>query len=499
MPAPNTFCPRARAMRVLGDEGMARVMDNLEPGGSGIAADGLTKEQADVLAEATSMGFPPRAWFCTPFMGDGSLMVLAPYVYAIYPQYFTEFWTKEGFAGADPDSSEAKARVRFVTTVKELISRKKEKGGEFTSVDNSWINTMVGNVETPLIRMSEQPPEGSYLFHCRIRVLDGAAAGKECSIETIEDGIVTVSSAFDGGNSQDALAGLAVGDRIMIDNSDYLAMQTLHRHQVPDSSFKVYDQFKDPEGKPLYPQLPMLIAPEIARNGGGSIQSGDIHGKMIAVCSLLDESASPWHGDWYLRKVEGCLGDQTADHFRLYYNDNCIHDDRAGYLDDPWHQVDYLGILHQALLDVADWCEKGVAPAPNTSYQYEDGQIIVPENADKRHGLQPVVHALANGEKCVTVSVGEAVTFTAQIEVPAGTGRVTAAAWDYEKTGDFTREEKLNLSENGEQATVTTAHSFSKPGVYFPVIKVKSNRKGTLEDIFTQCKNLDRVRVIVKG
>lgn len=36
-----------------------------------------------------------------------------------------------------------------------------------------------------------------------------------------------------------------------------------------------------------------------------------------------------------------------------------------------------------------------------------------------------------------------------------------------------------------------------KPGTYFPVIKVQSNRKGTLDDIYTQCKNLDRVRVVV--
>ena len=45
-------------------------------------------------------------------------------------------------------------------------------------------------------------------------------------------------------------------------------MQTFHRHQVPDASYKVYDQFKDESGKPIYPQLPFLIALFIAQGGG---------------------------------------------------------------------------------------------------------------------------------------------------------------------------------------------------------------------------------------
>lgn len=500
MATPNVFCPRVRAMRVLGDEGMAKVMDNVDAGGSGNLYDGLTEEQAEVLRETTKMGFPKRAWFCGPFMGDGALMVLAPYVYSVYPQYFTDFWTVEGYEGANPDSSEAKARVQFVTTVKELIKKEKEETGEeFTSVDNSWINTMTGNMETPQIRMSELPPEDAYLFHCRIRVLSGDATGKESAIDTIEDGVITVSSAFDGSNGKDALEGLAVGDQIMIDNSDYLAMQTLQRHQVPDETYHVYDQYRNADGTPKYPQLPVLIGPVIAQNGGGSVPTGDIHGKVIALCSLLDESALPWHGDWYLHAVERHLGDKTGDQFRLYYNDNCIHDDRAGILQGgAQYTVDYLGMLHQALMDVAAWCEKGIAPVPNTVYTYDDGQIELPDGAKERGGLQPVAYAFANGEKCARVKVNEMVTFTAEIEAPEGTGKITEAAWDFEKTDDFSHAEKLELSEDGSRARVTAAHAFAAPGVYFPVIKVKSNRQGTLDDIFTQCKNLDRVRVIVE-
>lgn len=99
--------------------------------------------------------------------------------------------------------------------------------------------------------------------------------------------------------------------------------------------------------------------------------------------------------------------------------------------------MDYLGIRHQALLDMADWCEKGIAPVPSTNYRVNDGQIEIPAGAAERGGLQPVTDAYANGKKCVTVKAGEAVVFTADIETLPGAGKVTAAAWDYEKTDDF--------------------------------------------------------------
>lgn len=41
---PNAFCPRVRAMRVLGEEGMKQVVDNMEPGGSGDFYYGLNEE-----------------------------------------------------------------------------------------------------------------------------------------------------------------------------------------------------------------------------------------------------------------------------------------------------------------------------------------------------------------------------------------------------------------------------------------------------------------------
>lgn len=499
MATPNVFCPRMRVMRVLGEEGLKKLVDRMDAGGSGDLYEGLDEKQRLVLEEATKMGFPKRGWFSWPFMGDGALMTLTPYVYSIAPEYFQDFWTKPGYEGTNPESTEVRDRLQFVTTVKELIPRVREKSEEtFTSVDNSWINTMIGNQETPHVRLSEQPPADAYLFHCRLRVLSGDAKGVECPVESIENGVVMMGSAFDGSNSGNALEGLRAGDQVMIDNSDYLAMQTLQRHQVPDASYQVYDQYRGQDGKPLYPQLPVLIGPQIAQSGGGSVPDGTIQCKVIAVCSLQDESALPWHGDWYRNAVRQAKEGNEEDWFRLYYNDNCIHDDRANVLDDELHQVDYLGVLHQTLLDLADWCEKGIKPVPTTNYTYHDGQIEIPPTAAERGGLQPVADSCANGKKCVTVKAGEEVELTAVIEVPPMAGYVTAATWTFEQKGENNGPLELNKEDGGKKATVRAVHTFTKPGVYFPTLKAQSSRTGSLDDIFVQCRNLDRVRVIVE-
>lgn len=499
MAAPNVFASRMHAVRVLGEEGLKKVTAAMEPGGSGNIYEGLDDVQKAALREATTMGFPEKAWFCHPFMGDGALMVLVPTVYRMFPTYFKDFWEKEGYEGADPSSDAVRDRMQHVTKVKEILYEKKEKADdEFSSVDNSWVNTMLGGEPLPKILMTDLLPEGSYQYHCRLRVLSGACKGAEINIAEIEGDLMTLHPENNGAQNSNPFKALQIGDEIMVDNSDAIAMQFFHRHQIPDETYTVYDQFRDENGKPVPAQLPMLIAQFIATSGAGTLIDGDFHGKMIGLCSMLDESACPWHGDWYRKAAER---HGRSENFRLYYHDNSIHDDRAGYQDDPQHQVDYIGTLHQALLDVAAWAEKGIEPLPTMNYTFEDGQIRLPEKASERGGMQPVVSAgCASKEmeytKKVTVKAGEAVTFLAKIEMPPHAGSVTKAAWDYEKTNDWSGAEELHIQADGT-VEVKTVHVFEKPGLYYPCIKVQSQRQGDLSDIFTQCRNLDRVCVEV--
>ena len=495
MAVPNVFASRMHAVRLLGEKGLRSVTAAMEPGGSGDIYEGLDDLQRAALKEASMMGFPDRAWFCHPFMGDGALMVLVGTVYQMFPTYFQDFWEKEGYEGTDPDGDAVRDRMRHVTTVTEVIyeEKKQEIDPEYTSVDNSWVNTMLGGEPLPKIRIADPVPEDSYQFHCRFRVLSGACKGAEINISTIDGDLLELHPENGGATNKNPFKHLQPGDTVMVDNSDAIAMQFFHRHQIPDQSYTVYDQFRDEEGKPIPAQLPMLVSPFIATSGAGILIDGNIHGKVIGLCSVLDESACPWHGDWYLKAVarHGKEGD-----FRLYYHDNSIHDDRAGHLDDPQHQVDYLGTLHQALLDVAAWAEEGIEPLPTMNYRFAEGQITLPEHAAERGGMQPVPFATVNGGKVATVKVGESVAFEARIEVNPGTGKVTGAAWDYENTYDWSHEEELIQEENG--ARVQSTHVFTRPGIYYPCLKVQSNRKGDPTDLYTQSKNLDRVKVIVE-
>ena len=194
------------------------------------------------------------------------------------------------------------------------------------------------------------------------------------------------------------LALVKPGDSVQVDNSNFLAVQTYHRHQVPGKEYHVYDQFRDAAGKPIYPQRPMLLGPLFTRGAAGVLPTGKFNGKMILLESLWDREAFAWQADWYRSRVKENLGDKTDQHFRLWYTDHALHGDIA-IEDDPTRTVSYLGVLQQALLDLSAWVEKGIEPAPTTRYTIVDGQVVIPATADERGGIQPVVSVLANGGK----------------------------------------------------------------------------------------------------
>lgn len=90
-----------------------------------------------------------------------------------------------------------------------------------------------------------------------------------------------------------------------------------------------WDQFRDGEGTPLYPQRPFPVGPIISSNGAGSVQSDTPNCKVTVLESLMDESAFPWQADWYRRMVEQNAGGNADDRFRLWCMGNCMHTDCA--------------------------------------------------------------------------------------------------------------------------------------------------------------------------
>ncbi len=101
------------------------------------------------------------------------------------------------------------------------------------------------------LRLAELPEgrvQGAFLSPA-----SGGAAGERLMITGVLDDLVMLGF---GGMSIPALEAIEPGDTVEIDNSDYLAAQTYHRHQDPGPEYPVWDQFKAPDGTHLYPQRP---------------------------------------------------------------------------------------------------------------------------------------------------------------------------------------------------------------------------------------------------
>ncbi|MBA4302069.1 MAG: hypothetical protein C0433_18495 [Cyclobacterium sp.] len=517
MAIPNVFTVRMHAMRVLKDK-FPQIIDAQEPGGSGDMYATLNQEEKDALLEVTRMGFPPKAWFGYQSMGIHGFLVLYRSVVMADKSYFdNDFWNTPGYLGANPPASLAKARIQQPSLIKTGITideavilglAQAMSPADRGTADAAW--KAIGGVDQGMpvaFQMTDVLPDIDFLGG-DLLILSGAGAGKTLQVTKIAGDKVVL-----GPTDASVLALVKPGDRVQVDNSNFLAVQTYHRHQVPDKEYYVYDQFLDKEGKPLYPQRPMLLGPLFTRGAAGVLPTGKFTGKMIVLGSLWDREAFAWQADWYRSKVQANLGDKLDDNFRLWYTDRALHGDIA-IEDDPTRTVSYLGVLQQALLDLSAWVEKNIPPAASTQYKIDAGQVIVPQTANKRKGIQPVVMLTANGGKRAEINAGQSVTFTAEVEVPENMGKVVAAAWNFEglskeverqpgwsfdNTDAFPIAGKIIPADSTSfKVTVEVTYTFSKPGTYFPTLRVASQRDGNAKTPYTRIQNLDRVRVVVK-
>jgi hypothetical protein len=462
---PSMFTVRMHALRVLRQrEGVfARIADAVEVGGSGDPCAGLTEEEEAALREVTLMGFPPRGWYLHETLDSGYFANISGMIPLMDPTYAEDFWSKPGYLGTDPKSSIGKARFRFDSTVAAV------SGPPF------------------VIELADLPDGNGQDAH--LVVLSGAAAGASLPINRVEGKTVRLIAVLD----HEKAAGVRPGDAVRIDNSWALALQTYHRHQVPQTDdYYGWNQFRGADGVPIYPQRNVLVGPAGTANAAGSVLTGNIHGKVLMVSALMDIDAYAWQADWYRSKVKSAIGAGFEDSFALWFVDRAHHENPLTPLQRT-QVASYSGALQQALRDLAKWVEQGVKPS-QTQYQILDTQVIVPTSAAGRRGVQPVVDLLVNGAARAETKAREPVALTAMVEVPPGAGKAVSAEWDFEGTGDFTPAE---ISAPGERITVAAAHAYAKPGTYFAVIRVGSQREGNAETAYGRVLNLARARIVV--
>lgn len=463
---PSMFTVRMHALRVLRRrDRLPGIADAFAPGGSGDPFADLDAEEAAALREVTSMGFPPRAWYRHAGMDSGYFANISGMIPMMDPGYVDDFWVLPGYAGAEANAPIAAERFAFESTV--------------ASVESA-----------PPFAVTLSADPGHDCANAHLVVLSGAAAGASLPLAASEGATLHPIATSDPA----AMAALAPGDAVRVDNAWALALETYHRHQVPpEREYYGWDQFRDANGVPVPPQREVLVGPAGTANSAGGVITGEVHGKVLALATLMDMDSFPWQADWYRSRVEAAMGADFADTFALWFIDRAHHENPLD-AQQRANVTSFSGALQQGLRDLARWVEQGVRPS-DTGYRVEDAQVLLPDSAAERGGVQPVVEVLAEGGRRADVAAGQDVALTAVIEAPPGAGKVVSASWDFEGAGDFPIAATF---EPAELIELSASHAWSTPGTRFVGLKVALQRDGDPQTPYARVENLALVRVVVE-
>lgn len=484
---PNNWPIRALSGSVLSED-QNEIIEAVRPGGSGDPFSILPEFKRAVLEESTALGVPLRAW--ENFEGTGQHRkqlwdvmetLVIPQVKQQDPTYAEDFWQQPGYLG----SEESELGDFFRESIVEFEAKvSKVDYDDDQPISISFDSVPAGLNEMPGLEATLPPVD------------------KEGQDETER----TFFGLFDSENNSVALpatinatwiAALAPNSTLQVDNRWWLAVHTLHRHQVPTPEFGLYeyDFLRDESGDPIYPQRETLLGPGISQGAsGGAIHSGNITSKVILMDNLLDADAFPWHADWYKKQVKASLGDAFDDNFRLYYTDNADHDMAFVSGLRSAQIVDFIGPYEQHLRDLSAWVERGIEPPEGTQYTVVNGQVQVPRSAEERLGIQPVALMLVDGANLTTVKTGKAVQFSVHAEVPRDTGLIVSIQWDFYGNGTYTKME----IEAKASIDIRTEYTYTEAGIYLPSARVTSQRDGDGETAFALVRNLARAQVVVE-
>jgi len=479
---------------------MTRLIDAMQPGGSGDPFAGLGTHEREELASLYRQGFPRGDEFmiATP-MGQIWLWTsIADLLVEQDPAYFSDFWTKPGYIGHDlpsavvPDVIDVVTTVTRVVTVRDLLTDPAFEAPEFTMV-KMMASIMAGPNGMDMAYAVEVKglPDG-YRLGAGLQIQSGDAAGRQLyCMSSVGD-----LFACDGHGEANLkrFDGVKAGDTVHVDNRKFLAFCYFHRHHVMDDA--QFDSLRL-DGRPIYQQHPVPTMSPLM----GVSYTGHYAGKLLWMHHTHDSSLWPSQGIIYEGAVRQCQGEAAAaDNFRLLWTEHAEHipptylPNAPGRATATW-LIDYFPVIEQGLVDLIRWVEDGVAP-PRTTYDYVGGRVVLPAGAAERGGIQPVVTVAANGGIRAEVAVGEAVQLEMTAETPPGGGTIISAEWDFDGQGTF----PLRHDVDGSQTVVrfTVDHSYDAPGTYFVTARVHSNREGKVDAPYRRLPNLATARVVVR-
>jgi hypothetical protein len=349
---------------------------------------------------------------------------------------------------------------------------------------------MTGNT-TPLAVELDRPIHRD-LAGARITLGSGAAAGRTLFAPAGGGGPIVIASLSGTEEALQGFTDVLPGDEISIDNREFLAYGFLYRYWGRNPVFEL-------DGQPMFP-----------RHGNGSWPAAWgaertptlKGGKVILIHHAQDAYVWPPGMVEYDKRVREYLGDRTRDTYRFWVTDQTEHifpplKDEGPVPVHSTRFIDYPPVNEQAIHDLIAWCEEGIPPADDTSFEFTtDSALALAPTAAQRKGIQPVVTATANGCARAEVSVGEPVTLEVRADTPPGGGTIIAVEWDILGHGDWlVRDDAIDGTKTSVVSRAT--YAFDEPGTYFPSARVSSHRQGDVNARGRRVPNLARVRVVV--
>lgn len=494
------FSIQANAIRLLGQDNIARIADAVEVGGSGQIFEGLNCEQAQALALLYKCGFPRGVslkdafeavlvWTWTAFLFD-----------QYDPTYFSDFWTKPGYVGHDNPQSLAPWRVSHHTKVRRILTAQElsEYFPDVETVDQMGIGEQsrifMGPQRSPPDRAVALLIEGGNLgmMGCaRIEFQTGAGVGRNLYVLGVSGDALIVS-----GVGNEFLAGVLPGDEVLIENDRYLAFCHHFMHQVEPQFEEWASCVLD--GRPLYPQRPLL---ERLFSGRYSF---DLSGKKIIIVNgMQDRGTWPSSAVHYRTNLARKMGVDAEEVSRLWFNEQQQHIDGAWMVPvgppvPTTEFINYGGVIHEALRQLVAWVEQEQAPSPSSLFDYtRDSMVILAEESAVRGGVQPSIRIRGNGNAGrLDVRAGEPVELVALAEAIPGTGTIVSLEWDFEGLGTWP-ECVEDIAQGSTRLEHRTRHVFDKPGKYFPSSRVTTRFSGEGSAQNFRITNLGRMRVVV--
>ena len=481
---------------------LAQVRDAAAVGGGDLYA-GLDARQAEALRLFVSLGYPIQAM---PELSAGFVAspVIVHGVKDEDPAYFEDFWTRPGYVGHDqpdlvmPMLINEEATIEQVYTGNDMVKAGWARAATDAATFGSDASSVLGAIRAVRLGSTREPAS---LFMTRVTIITGTNAGKSTYVAMPRAGGVV--DAFIQ-RSADVFHKVKVGDRVRIDNRDWLAYMYYHRYSVKEVTDRIgvrtpghqllwpqHKLLENPDGTPRYPQRGK-------RTTDVGLSKGEIdpRSKFITMNGMADEPIWPSSQELYGRLARQKLGKRADGQFRQWFLDRVPH--CSGPLKGPRSTtyVPSTGINNEALRQVVRWAEQGKPAAPSTGYHFApDNQLTLASTIDKRGGIQPIVDLKANDSQRVEVKIGEMVRFSGTAALPKGSTVVTAA-FDFEGQGTWPQSAPTASAASTFAASAT--HAYDRPGTYFATFRVGLAALGRPATEKYPIYNLSRVRVVVR-